>query len=237
MGEKNFLKEVLLPHAPSFQELSIKEDKMKKLFTAIQKNDYSAVTTLLDRLPELINCVHQGSPKKYDGQSPLQVALKIADCKMVRLLLAYNPDVNFMEGEPCANMWRAPVLHDAINRAIMSARWNINRSDVLEVFNSKEQADEGFNILKFMLEKGADVNAKDSYGNAGMDRACLQARQISPRANDHDRVWTEELQSDIARIFYLLKQHGADMGYIAPNAFGKTYAEQYGGESFGFLLR
>ena len=210
---------------------------MKKLFTSIQKNDYTAVAALLDKSPELISSVHQGNPKKHDGQSPLQVALKIADNEMVRLLLAHDPDVNFMEGELCANMWRAPVLHDAINRAIMSARWNINRSDGLEVFNTKEQADEAFDILKIMLEKGADVNAKDSYGNAGMDRACLQAQQISPRANDHDRVWTEELQSDIARIFYLLKQHGADMGYIAPNAFGKTYAEQYGSESFGFLLR
>ena len=88
---------------------------MKKLFTSIQKNDYTAVTALLDKSPELINCVHQGSPKKYDGQSPLQVALKTADCKMVRLLLAYDPNVNFMEGESCANVWRAPALHDAIN--------------------------------------------------------------------------------------------------------------------------
>lgn len=209
---------------------------MKKLFTSIQKNDYTAVAALLDKSPELISSVHQGNPKKHDGQSPLQVALKTSDCKMVRLLLAYDPDVNFMEGESCENIWRAPVLHDAINRAIMSARWNINRSDVLEVFNTKEQADEAFDILKIILEKGADVNAKDSYGNAGMDRACLQARQIAPRPNNTDRVWTEELQFDLARIFDLLKKHGADMSYTAPNAFGQAYGEQYKDECFNVFL-
>ncbi len=156
---------------------------------------------------------------------------------MIQILLSHNPDVNFIENEPCANGWRAPVVHDAITRAVMSVRWNVSRPDGIEVFNTREHADEAFGILKTILESGADVNAKDSYGNAGMDRACLQARQVTPRMNDHDRVWTEELQTDIARIFDLLKQHGADMGYISPNAFGKTYVEQYGGESFGFLLR
>ena len=49
---------------------------MKKLFTAIQKNDITTVKALLDKLPELISCTLKGTPKKYDGQSPLQVALK-----------------------------------------------------------------------------------------------------------------------------------------------------------------
>ena len=156
---------------------------------------------------------------------------------MIQILLSYNPDVNFMESEPCANAWRAPVVHDAINRTIMSVRWNVNRPDGLEVFHSKETADEAFDILKTILELGADVNAKDSYGNAGMDRACLQSRQILPRPNSDDRLLTQELQEDLTRIFNLLKQSGADMNYVAPNAFGKTYIEQYGAESLGFLLR
>ncbi len=209
---------------------------MKKLFTAIQKNDHNTVTVLLTKDPELIHCVHQGNPKKYDGQSPLQVALKTADTKMIELLLTYRPDVNFMESESCANDWRAPVLHDAINRAIMSVRWNINRPDGLEVFNTKAQADDAFAILQRLVELGADVNAKDSYGNACMDRACLQARQILPRPNSDDRLLTDELRDDLSRIFALLKQNGADMHYIAPNAFGKTYAEQYSGEAVGMFL-
>ena len=210
---------------------------MKKLFTAIQKNDHATVAALLDKSPELIRCVHQGNPKKFDGQSPLQVALKTADTQMVELLLVYRPDVNFMETESCANDWRAPVLHDAIDRAIMSARWNVSRPDGLEVFNTQAQADEAFAILKKLIEVGADVNAQDSYGNAGMDRACLQARQILPRPNSDDRVLTDELRNDLSRIFALLKLSGADMDYVAPNAFGKTYAEQYVDEAIGFFLQ
>ena len=170
---------------------------MKKLFTAIQKNDHGTVAALLDKSSELIGCVHQGNPKKFDGQSPLQVALKTADTQTVELLLTYQPDVNFMEQEPCANDWRAPVLHDAINRAIMATRWNVRRTDGLEVFNTQAQADEAFTILKKLIELGADVNAQDSYGNAGMDRACLQAR--------HNRAGKDGRLRSLA---YLLRSRG-----------------------------
>ncbi len=210
---------------------------MKKLFTAIQKNDHDTVIALLTKTPELIHCIHQGNPKKYDGQSPLQVALKTSDSKMIELLLTYHPDVDFMEDESCANDWRAPVLHDALNRAVMSVRWNVRRPDGLEVFNTQNQADEAFAILQKLVELGADVNAKDSYGNACIDRACLQARQILPRPNSDDRVLTDELIEDLRRIFDLLKKNGADMSYTAPHAFGKTYAEQFRDESVSrFIL-
>lgn len=209
---------------------------MKKLFTAIQKNDITTVKALLDKLPELISCTLKGTPKKYDGQSPLQVALKDSSTEMIELLLEYHPDVNFIEDESCANPWRAPVIHDAINRAIMYSRWNVNRPDGLEVENTKEEADAAFAILQKLISLGADVNAKDSYGNACIDRACLQARQILPAKGSNDRILTEELRSDISRIFDLLISSGADMAYIAPNAWGKTYIGQYGNETVGEFL-
>lgn len=209
---------------------------MKKLFTAIQKNDIETVKALLDKSPELISCTLKGTPKKYDGQSPLQVALKDSNTGMIELLLEYHPDVNFIEDESCANPWRAPVIHDAINRAIMMSRWNVNRPDGLEVENTKEDADEAFAILQKIVALGADVNAKDSYGNACIDRACLQARQILPIKGSNDRVLTAELRSDISLIFDLLISNGADMGYIAPNAWGKTYKEQYGNEAVGEFI-
>ena len=203
---------------------------MKKLFTAIQKDDIATVKTLLDKSPELISCTLKGTPKKWEGQSPLQVALKASNTEMIELLLDYHPDVNFIEYETSSNIWRAPVIHDAINRAIMYSRWNVNRPDGLEVENSKQEADSAYTILQKLVLLGADVNGKDSYGNACIDRACLQARQILPLKNSTDRVITSELRFDIARIFNLLIRNGADMNYIAPNAFGKTYYEQYKNE-------
>ena len=209
---------------------------MKKLFTAIQKNDMETVRNLLDKSPELISCTIKGAPKKYDGQSPLQVALKSSSIEMIELLLTYNPDVNFIEDESCTNPWRAPVIHDAINRAIIYSRWNVNRPDGLEVFNDENTADEAFVVLKRIIDMGADVNSKDSFGNACIDRACLQARQILPIKGSTDRIFTPEIRSDISRIFNLLIENGADMGYIAPNAFGKTYKEQYENETVGEFI-
>lgn len=208
---------------------------MKKLFSAIQKNDLQAVKALLDQTPSLVNCVLKAPPKKFDGQSPLQVALKTACTDMIELLLTYQPDVNFMESETCINEWRAPVIHDAINRAVMCSRWNVNGPDGLREFNTKQEADDAFRILQRIIGLGANVNAKDSYGNACMDRACLQATQILPRVGS-GRILTDALREDLSRIFALLITEGADMEYIAPHAFGKKYIENYGNEAIGELL-
>lgn len=210
---------------------------MKKLFTAIQKNETATVKSLLLQAPESIFCVSKGSPKQYDGQSPLQVALKTADSEIVRLLLDFGADVNFMEDASCSNLWRAPVIHDAINRAIMKSRWNVVRGTEVCVENTQEQADAAFLILKQIVASGADANAKDSFGNCCISRACLQANQILPRSDDSDRVLTTELRADLARIFDLLIQNGADLSYAPPSSFGKTVAEAYADSPAGEFLK
>ncbi|MBQ9746795.1 MAG: ankyrin repeat domain-containing protein, partial [Clostridia bacterium] len=136
------------------------------------------------------------------------------------------------------NPWRAPALHDAINRAVMCSRWNGTGINGFEVMSTEKEADAAFEILEKMIKLGADVNGKDSYGNACMNRACLQAKQILPRGKDDDsRIVTPELRADLARIFRLLIENGADMKYISPNSFGKTYFEEYGSEAVGEFLK
>lgn len=216
---------------------------MKKLFQAIRQNDLDTVKELLNKKPELIRCTAKQPPKKDDGQSPLQVSLKIGELDIAEYLLDMGADVNFMEDETCCNSWRTPVIHDAINAAVMNSRWNTNSSldGGIKVFSTWEDADRAYRILERMITSGADVNAKDSYGNSCLWRFCLQARQILPTYNYvqhqlmNDRIATEELMADLSRIFMLLYKNGIDMDYIAPNVSG-TAKEFYKEEPLGTIL-
>lgn len=215
---------------------------MKKLFVAIRQNDIELVKELIEKKPQLIFSVAKQPPKKDDGQSPLQVAIKTGKFEITDYLLSQNADVNFIESENCCNKWRAPVIHDAINSAIMNCRWNVNSEHMgFEVFSTKENADKAFVQLKKIINLGADINAKDSYGNSCLNRACLQARQVLPSYNHqaqtlgNDRIFTDELREDLQRIFRLLIQSGADLEYISPNC-GKTVFEQYKNEPVAEFL-
>ena len=201
-----------------------KRSDMKKLFTAIRASNLEMVRQVIEKKPALVNCVAKQPPKKDDGQSPLQVALKTGNVAIANYLLDMGADVNFIEDESCCNAWRTPVLHDAINCAVMCCRWNTNDKYMgFRVFSTKERAVEALNVLKRMLDMGADVNALDSYGNSGMNRFALQAKQILPSYNyvEHcegtDRIFTEELHEDLRNVLQALKDAGGDEEYRAPN--------------------
>ena len=147
------------------------EDNMKKLFKAIRDGDLELVKQLVDNKPELANCVAKQPPKKDDGQSPLQVALKTGNVSIADYLLDMGANVNYIEDESCCNSWRTPVIHDAINCAVMLSRWNTNdKTFGFRLFSNKERADAALNVLMRMIHLGADVNAIDSFGNNGLCR-------------------------------------------------------------------
>ena len=212
-------------------QLKERKTTMKKLFKAIKNDDLVTIQEILSKRPELISCTAKKPPKADDGQSLLQVALKNGNIRIANYLLEAGADVNFMESPLCENKWRTPVIHDAINAAIMTSRWNTNTFG-FKVFSTREKADESYALLKRMLELGADPNAADSFGNSGLWRFCLQARQILPGYNHSthtilsDRLLTEELTQDLTRIIRLLKEYGLNMEYVSPN-YGKTALEQY----------
>ena len=197
---------------------------MKKLFTAIRASDLEMVRQIIEKKPELVNCVAKKPPRKDDVQSPLQVALKTGNTAIANYLLDMGADVNFIEDETCCNAWRTPVLHDAINCAVMSCRWNNDDKYMgFREFSTKERSVEALGVLKKMLDMGADVKALDSYGNSGLNRFALQAKQILPSYNyvEHregkDRIFTEELHEDLRSVLQALKDAGADASYKAPN--------------------
>lgn len=142
---------------------------MKKLFQAIRKKDIEQVKQIIEHKPELVNCVAKQPPKKDDGQSPLQVSLKTGAFEIAEYLIDKGADLNFMEDSSCCNAWRAPVIHDAINAAVMNSRWNTNDNiRGFRVFSTEQDARRAYRILEKMLTLGADVNALDSYGNSGI---------------------------------------------------------------------
>lgn len=198
---------------------------MKKLFNAIRKSDLNIVKELIEKKPELVNCTAKQPPKKDDGQSPLQVAIKTGNFEIADYLLDMGADVNFMGSEECCNQWRIPVLHDAIRAAVMCSRWNIiNYKDDMEISNTKEKSDNAFEILSRVLKSGADINGKDSSGNSSLERAILDARQILPQyvySEDRlmeNRIITDEITEDLTRIFNLLFEYGADCNQIRRTA-------------------
>lgn len=216
---------------------------MKKLFTAIRKNELEAVREMIAKKPELVHCTAKQPPKKDDGQSPLQVALKTGNFEIAEFLLDSGADVNFMEDESCCNSWRAPVLHDAIRAAVMTCRWNTNNEYMgFRVFSTEERARQSSDVLERMLRAGADVNALDSHGNSGLWAFCLQAAQILPAYNfveqreSEGRVFTDELKSDLLNVLRLLLEAGADVSYRSPNT-KMTAAEFYNYGSPAKLLK
>lgn len=197
---------------------------MKKLFKSIRDSEIEIVKQIIEKQPELVNCIAKQPPKEDDGQSPLQVAFKTGNTDIAEYLIDMGANVNFIEDESCCNSWRTPVLHDAINCAVMCCRWNTNdEMRGFKVYSTKEKADEALRLLKKMIDAGADVNAVDSHGNSGLNRFGLQANQILPPYNyvehieGNSRIFTDDVHMDLRNVLQALKDAGADANYKAPN--------------------
>ena len=95
---------------------------VRALFKAIRHGDLELVSSMVANDPALVNSRAMSPPKKDDGQSPLQVALKTGQTAIANVLIDCGADVNFME-TASVNEWRAPALHDAIRGVVAWARF------------------------------------------------------------------------------------------------------------------
>jgi ankyrin repeat protein len=207
---------------------------VKTLFRGIRSGDTAAVAALLDGNPGLVNAVAKAPPKKDDGQSALQVAIKSGQFDIAQLLIDRGADVNFMDRSEL-NRWNVPVLHDAIRAAVFSSRFGRNRAlpgtpAQIEVMNTAEQFSRAFEILNAIVARGADLRARDSVGNPALMRAVLDARQVI------DEPILPELYDDLHRVFDLLLVAGADPKWIDPR-FGWSIADAVEGEPVRQFLR
>jgi len=208
---------------------------VKVLFKEIRHGDIAAVTARLDAKPELVHATATAPPKKDDGQSTLQVAIKSSNFPIAHLLLERGADVDFVEASG-VNRWNAPVLHDAIRAAMFNTRWTKEWTGPGEPphyvwVTTLEGFESAFAVLQALLERGADPNKQDSFGNPPLMRALLDTRQIDGRPDQ-----PREFDDDVHRVFRALRDAGADPTWVDPRS-GKTPAEQYEGEPVGRFLR
>ncbi|MGN0375970.1 MAG: hypothetical protein ACI4EN_10770 [Butyrivibrio sp.] len=189
---------------------------MSAFFDAIREGDLKTVKKCLKETPALINAKTNKIYKREKGRSPLEFALNYNKPDVAEYLLDCGADVNYMPCDSVDVPWRMPVIHEAVMMAVNCVRWNVNdEEEGFKVFNSKEKSDRGYCILKRMIEMGADISVRDSYGNTILDRAIKDAKAYLPsydygtRTYSTDRIVTDELREDLSRIFRLLLNCGA----------------------------
>ncbi len=169
---------------------------IKDFFKAIRSSDLKKVKEFVDNNPEYLSVCSFAPPKKDDGQSGMQVAFKSGNFDIAAYLINKGADVNFKD-KSVLNEWNTPVLHDCLRAVIFSS-------------SDTENFEAVFNLLKLMLQKKADVNGLDSYGNNCLMRVYLDARQMinQPYFNDQPIILDR-----IREVFRELIEHGADVNY------------------------
>lgn len=191
---------------------------MKKLFKAIRHEDLEEVKAILEKHPEAISAVATPPPKKDMGQSPLQVALKVGAFEIVRYLMEQGADVNFMEDEETGSDWRTPVLHDAIRVVFQSLCYGEKNIPV---------SNEGMDLIRELLERGADPNKCASNGFASLDTCLHEAEKILESPSAYGEV-QEITEKQLVILLDLLLENGADFEHWAGRGH---YPEPGPGES------
>lgn len=173
--------------------------EIRAYFKAITESNLQKVTELIGSDKAYLTVCSFAPPKKNDGQSGLQVAFKTGNFDIAGLLIEKGADVNFMETS-AINEWTAPVLHDCI-RAMIFNTYTLQK-------NEKRFA-HAYALFQQMLDRGADPNAMDSYGNNCLHRAILDASQMisHPNADLSDGILLLQLR----KIFKTLISAGADI--------------------------
>lgn len=167
---------------------------MTKLFKAIRQNDIETVKKVLQKYPEKVNCMATPPPKKDEGQSPLQVAIKVGNIEIAHYLIDQGADVNHMEpynGLPPTGCYRCPLLFDAIMALL--ADW-------------KNRKEEKLGLISRLLEAGADPNKTDNRGSTSWDFAINHYCDIITRVDD-----VTDIQKVEKELLDILFKYDADI--------------------------
>ena len=195
---------------------------MQKTFQLLRRGDLEAVRQILDKKPEEVNAVSGDKPKRDQGQSLLQVAIKSGHLDIADLLIDRGADLNFIEEPTELNPFCQPVLQTAGGRAVFDCRRMIKRwNGQYEMYSSKEKADQSFKVFEKMLELGADITQKDRHGGTLLQTILIETKEVLPsyywktKETSDNVLITDELRHDLNRIYDLLIRYGVTADEIA----------------------
>ena len=188
---------------------------MQKTFQMLRRGDLEAIRQILDKKPEEVNAVSGDKPKRDQGQSLLQVAIKSGHLDIADLLIDRGADLNFIEEPTELNPFCQPVIQTAGGRAVFDCRRMIKRwNGQYQLYSSKEKADQSFKVFKKMLELGADISQKDSHGGTLLQNILRETKEVLPsyywktKETSDNILITDELRHDLNRIYDLLIRYG-----------------------------
>lgn len=195
---------------------------MQKTFQLLRRGDLEGVRQILDKKPEEVNAVSGDKPKRDQGQSLLQVAIKSGHLDIADLLIDRGADLNFIEEPTELNPFCQPVLQTAGGRAVFDCRRMIKRwNGQYEMYSSKEKADQSFKVFEKMLELGADISQNDSHGGTLLQTILIETKEVLPsyywktKETSDNVLITDELRHDLNRIYDLLIRYGVTADEIA----------------------
>ncbi len=174
---------------------------MNKLFKDIRHGDIEAVRAAISKNAAVVNEVYNAkAPKKDIGQSPLQVAIKCGEFEIIDLLLEKGADPDFMEDPSLVPPHSVcmSVLHDAIIGAFISL-----------CYKQYGHSEKYMNLIKILLENGADPNRKTSSEMLPIGTAVNDAEMILTRGNAYLDI-QEITKKRLFESLDLLIKYGAD---------------------------
>lgn len=178
---------------------------IKKLIRAIRNGHDADVEEMIASDPELTNSCASAPPKKDDGKSPLQIAFKTGRFAIADFLVDHGADVTYIEASDI-NEWRLPVIHFAIRATAFNMR--VAYGGDATIFAT------GLDMLRKLLNKGADPNSTDSYGNNCLKRALLDLRIQLTSIPLEDSSATEShsvFDEDAKQLLGVLLEFNADI--------------------------
>ena len=174
---------------------------MNKLFKDIRHSDIEAVRAAISKNITIVNEVYNAkTPKKDIGQSPLQVAIKCGEFEIIELLLEKGADSDFMEDPALVPPHSVcmSVLHDAII-GVFSAL----------CYKQYSHSEKYINLIKMLLENGANPNRKTSSGMLPIGTAVNKAEMILERKNAYPDI-QEITKKRLFEVLDLLIKYGAE---------------------------